>query len=83
VASVESPGEVIGRTSETGAVERLPAAVGDRGAALVLAGEAGIGKTAMLADAAHRAQARGIRALRALVETDGAARAAAAIAELL
>ena len=55
---------LLGRESEALAVSELVDGVRDRGGALVLRGEPGIGKSALLDQAAFRADAAGVRVLR-------------------
>jgi DNA-binding CsgD family transcriptional regulator len=55
---------LIGRDAETSRLHDLIAGVRERGAALVLRGEPGIGKTALLAEAAGFARESGLRVLR-------------------
>jgi len=55
---------LIGRSEQIGVLGALMDAVRERGAALVLRGEAGIGKSALLAEAARIAQDSGLRVLR-------------------
>ncbi|HEX9413545.1 MAG TPA: AAA family ATPase, partial [Ktedonobacterales bacterium] len=52
-----------GRDRELRLLDDLIGRVNDHGAALVVGGEAGIGKSALLAEASMRARARGLRAL--------------------
>ena len=56
---------ILGRDRELAALSELVAALPDRGGALVVCGEPGIGKSALLTEAAARAGARGMRVLRA------------------
>src|SRR5215212_2405148 len=56
VAPVEAPGRLLGRSGEREALDRLlERARGGRSAVLVIRGEAGIGKTALMRHAAGRA----------------------------
>ena len=55
---------LVGRESEVAAVTDLIAGVRDRGARLVVRGEAGIGKSSLLAAASESARARGLLVLR-------------------
>jgi DNA-binding CsgD family transcriptional regulator len=55
--------ELIGREAETARLHELIAAVGKGGAALVLRGDPGIGKSALLAEAAAFARASGLHQL--------------------
>ena len=52
-----------GRERELRLLEDLIGRINERGAALVVRGEAGIGKSALLAEASMRARARGLRTL--------------------
>ena len=52
-----------GRERELGVIEELLSRVRDRGGALVLRGEAGVGKSALLDEARRLASARGIAVL--------------------
>jgi predicted ATPase len=54
---------LVGRERETHALTELLAGVGDRGAALVAQGAAGVGKSALLAAASAYARAQGMRVL--------------------
>ena len=56
---------MVGRDTEVGLIESLIEGVRARGAALVISGEPGIGKSALVATAALRATERGIRVLEA------------------
>lgn len=56
---------LVGRDAELAAVEHLLGQAADRGAALVLLGEPGIGKTVLLEAAADGAASRGMQVLRA------------------
>jgi MoxR-like ATPase len=55
--------ELIGRDAETERIDAVIDALPERGGALVLSGEAGIGKSALLAHAAARAETTGARVL--------------------
>jgi DNA-binding CsgD family transcriptional regulator len=58
------PSPLVGRGAELALVERLLDDVSaDRGAALLVSGEAGVGKSRLLEEARSRAEARGFRAL--------------------
>ncbi|ADG79197.1 Transcriptional regulator, LuxR family OS=Tsukamurella paurometabola (strain ATCC 8368 / DSM/ CCUG 35730 / CIP 100753 / JCM 10117 / KCTC 9821 / NBRC 16120/ NCIMB 702349 / NCTC 13040) OX=521096 GN=Tpau_2594 PE=4 SV=1 [Tsukamurella paurometabola] len=63
---------LVGRDGECARIDRLLAgARADRGGALVVRGEPGIGKSALLEHAAHEAQASGMRVIRgAGIESD-------------
>jgi predicted ATPase len=54
---------LIGREDEIDAIARLLDGAGQRGGALVLRGDAGIGKSTLLAEASRRASERGMRVL--------------------
>src|SRR2546422_10571720 len=54
---------LLGRERELGVIEELPEQVGRRGGALVVRGEAGVGKTALLDAAGRMAHARGMPVL--------------------
>ena len=56
---------ILGRDSELALLSKLVDQVDDHGGALVVCGEPGIGKSALLAAAAAHAGARGMRILRA------------------
>ena len=56
--------QIVGREAELAAVERFLAAPSDEPAALVVEGEAGIGKTTVWLEAVRLAEARGLRVLR-------------------
>jgi DNA-binding CsgD family transcriptional regulator len=56
---------LIGRESDLQFLEALVERIGSAGQALLLRGEAGVGKSALLAEAARLADARGLRVLRA------------------
>jgi DNA-binding CsgD family transcriptional regulator len=73
-------GRIAGRAEEVAGIERFVAAIRDGAGALVLEGEPGIGKTALVAAAARAARSRGLRVLAC---TGGSARPWAALAELL
>jgi DNA-binding CsgD family transcriptional regulator len=66
--AVVTAGEVmvslVGRDAELRRFDALLAGVGERGAAVLLRGEAGIGKSALLAEFTARASAAGLRVLR-------------------
>jgi len=55
--------QLIGREAETGRLSVVIDAVGERGAALIVRGEAGIGKSALLAEATAHAHMSGLRVL--------------------
>src|ERR687890_1096817 len=56
---------IFGRERELARLERLVDGVSEHGAALLVRGEAGIGKSTLLAAASRRAEAAGMRVLRA------------------
>ena len=56
---------LVGREPELGIVEDLFEQVSERGGALIVRGEPGIGKSALLAEASVRAEDRGMRVLTA------------------
>jgi DNA-binding CsgD family transcriptional regulator len=56
---------LLGRTVELARLDGLIGDIGERGAALVVVGEAGIGKSALMDAAAQRAAAAGVQVLRA------------------
>jgi predicted ATPase len=58
-------GPIFGRERELAQLERLVDGVSERGAVLLVRGEAGIGKSTLLAVACRRAEAPGMRVLRA------------------
>ena len=58
-------GPIFGRERELTRLERLVDGVSEHGAALLVRGEAGIGKSTLLAAASRRAEAAGMRVLRA------------------
>ncbi len=65
--------ELVGRQAELGAVEAFLDGLPERGSSLVLAGEAGIGKTVLWRQALALAEERGLRVLSAAVaETESA-----------
>lgn len=55
---------LVGRVPETAVIEDLLARIGDRGGALLVRGEPGIGKSALLLEASRRASERGVHVLR-------------------
>ncbi|MEU9448832.1 AAA family ATPase [Streptomyces sp. NPDC048277] len=63
VESWTGPGELVGREADLALVTGLLEAVGDRGCAHVITGEAGIGKTSLLAAAGAEARRRGMTVL--------------------
>ena len=75
--------EVFGRDVELGAVERFLAVVPGEPAALVLEGEAGIGKTTIWLEAVRIAQWRGFRVLQARPAESEATLSYAALADLV
>src|SRR4051794_3476891 len=66
MASMEPPSHLIGREAELGVLDQLIDAVPTRGAALVLLGEPGIGKSALIDHAQAVAESRGMGVLKAL-----------------
>src|SRR6266699_2882029 len=60
---VDAGPELIGREHESGLVDALVDRLREGGAALVVRGEAGIGKSALLSRVRRRAAARGVRSL--------------------
>ncbi len=54
---------LLGRDLEVGVIDRLIDGIGGRGGSLVIRGEPGIGKSALLAHAARRAEAHEVRVL--------------------
>ena len=58
-------GPIFGRERELARLERLVDGLPERGSALLVRGEAGIGKSTLLAAASRRAEAAGMRVLRA------------------
>src|ERR1700759_1712561 len=63
VSPPEATGELIGRGDEVGRVDRVLDGVRERGGALLVRGEAGIGKSVLLDRARDRASALGARTL--------------------
>ncbi|MFF7468158.1 AAA family ATPase [Streptomyces sp. NPDC008092] len=57
-------GRLVGRSAELALLDGFLAAAGSRGAALMLTGDAGVGKSALLDAAAARAAERGFRVVR-------------------
>src|SRR3712207_8788586 len=55
---------IFGRERELARLERLVDGVSEHGAALLVRGEAGIGKSTLLAAASQRAEAAGVRGFR-------------------
>jgi len=62
--SGSSGARLFGREAETAMLEQLVARIPERGAALVLRGDPGIGKTALLAAASAAASSKGVSVLR-------------------
>ena len=62
--SGSSGARLFGREAETAMLEQLVARIPERGAALVLRGDPGIGKTALLAAASTAASSKGVSVLR-------------------
>lgn len=65
VALSDAPGQLYGRARETGVLDDMLASATQHGAALVLLGEPGIGKSSLVAAAAARARASGFQILTA------------------
>src|SRR5579862_4950640 len=63
--AIAATAQLVGREAELGLIDGLLDHIRDRGSALVVSGEPGIGKTALVATAASRATAGGIRVLKA------------------
>src|SRR6266545_3555035 len=63
---METPTHLIGREAELGVLDQLVDAVSTRGAALVLLGEPGIGKSALIDHAQAGAESRGMDVLKTL-----------------
>src|SRR5690242_11874860 len=76
-------GRLVGRVRECGLLGGLVESVEGGGAAVVIAGEAGIGKTALLMHVADMASKRGLRVLRARGEESEAVLAFATLSDLL
>lgn len=74
---------IVGRQDELSLVDELLAAVPETGGALLLRGEPGIGKTALLDELVQRASTRGIRALRTSPSQAESALALVGIGDLL
>ncbi|MEV6654170.1 AAA family ATPase [Streptomyces sp. NPDC051219] len=64
IGSDVATGRLVGRSAELALVDALFAKAATRGAVLMLTGEAGVGKSALLAAASRRAVKRGFRVLR-------------------
>lgn len=64
--SMSMTGALFGRDSELQLVHGLIDRAADRGGALVIRGDPGVGKTALLSDAAARAGDRGLLVLKAV-----------------
>lgn len=75
--------ELFGREQETARLDHLVAGLFEGGSALLLRAEAGYGKSALLDHAAGRAQARGLRVLRAAGAESESDLAFAALHQLL
>src|SRR5688572_13258768 len=56
--------DLLGREQELGTIDGLLDGIGDRGGSMLVRGEAGLGKSALLGEAERRAAARGIAVLR-------------------
>ena len=76
-------GRLVGRARERRLLDGLVASVEGGGAAVVIAGEAGVGKTALLTHVADVASDRGLRVLRARGEESEAVLAFATLAGLM
>jgi DNA-binding CsgD family transcriptional regulator len=76
-------GPLVGRARERRLLDGLVESVEGGGAAVVIAGEAGVGKTALLTHAADVALRRGLRALRVRGEESEAVLAFATLADLM
>ena len=76
-------GPLVGRARERGLLDGLVESVEGGGAAVVITGEAGVGKTALLMRVADMASERGLRVLRAGGEESEAVLAFAILADLL
>ena len=76
-------GRLVGRARERRLLDGLVESVEGGGAAAVIAGEAGVGKTALLTHVAGLASDRGLRVLRARGEESEAVLAFATLADLL
>ena len=74
---------LVGRVRERHLLDGLVEQVPDGGAAVLIVGEAGVGKTALLTHAAGVASNRGLRVLRARGEESEAVLAFAILADLL
>jgi DNA-binding CsgD family transcriptional regulator len=59
-----TPQALLGREQELSAIDGLLDAIGDRGGSMLIRGDAGLGKSALLDEAEARAAARGIAVLR-------------------
>ncbi|MEU9126684.1 AAA family ATPase [Kitasatospora sp. NPDC048540] len=68
------PGSLVGRSPDLARFDDFIAGIPDAGGSVVLLGEPGVGKTALLDAAAAKARARGLRVLQA---TGGSAPASA------
>ena len=75
--------QIVGRDAELAAVERLLGALSDEPVALVVEGEAGIGKTTVWMEAIRLADARGVRVLRARPTESEARLSFATLADLV
>ena len=75
--------QIVGRDAELAAVERFLAALSDEPAALVVEGEAGIGKTTVWLEAIRLADAQGVRVLRARPTESEARLSFATLADLV
>ena len=78
-----SPGVIVGRETELARLATLVDAPGEHGRVLVLLGDAGMGKTTLLANAAERARSAGMRVLSATGRESEASLAFAGLHQLL
>jgi DNA-binding CsgD family transcriptional regulator len=75
--------EIVGREAELGALRELVGSIVDRAAALVLEGEAGMGKTTLWTAGVQEAEARSLHVLRALPAESESALSFAGVGDLL
>jgi DNA-binding CsgD family transcriptional regulator len=78
-----SPGVIVGRETELARLATLVDAPGEHGRVLALLGDAGMGKTTLLANAAERARSAGMRVLSATGRESEASLAFAGLHQLL